>query len=157
MSDLDAAVAGALSNKDGLFDIVSKFHCIAHFNLTGELLEANQNFLDVLGYTLDEIIGVNHRTFLVDPKTKDPQYANMWPSFADGQAKSGEVLRRTKTGQIVWLQSVYCPMRNANGQVDTVLKLAVLKPPELTDDGVNVPLNLIREGVTSANALLAPA
>lgn len=125
--------------------IVSKFHCMALFDLEGTLLDANDNFLHLFGYTSGEAIGLNHRQFLTDPDTQDPLYMTLWQSFSDGQGKAGEVLRRTKQGRIIWLQAVYCPKRGASGEVESVLKLAVPTSPKLADEGVNVPTETLPE------------
>lgn len=121
--------------------IISTFHCVARFSLEGTLLEANDKFFDTFGYDKSDVIGKHHRLFLKDPNTTDPMYEKMWPGFADGKARAGEVLRKNKAGQVIWLQAVYCPMTDDAGQVFCVLKLAVPKNPALTDDGINAPIS----------------
>lgn len=123
--------------------IISTFHCVARFSLEGVLLEANDKFLETFGYCDHEVIGKHHRMFLKDPKTNDPEYEKMWPEFQNGKAKAGEVLRKNRAGQVIWLQAVYCPVTDEDEKVCCVLKLAVPKKPSLADDGINVPTSEI--------------
>lgn len=122
------------------YDVLSRYHCIATFGLDGTVLAANATFLSVFEYTSSEVVGRKHRMFLVDPGRPDAAYERMWSDFADGEARTGEVLRRNKSGAVVWLQAVYCPVFDEGGSVTAVMKVATVKRSDLVDKGVNAPL-----------------
>lgn len=137
-----------LPQKDDLdpracFDIISRCHCIARFDLNGIILAVNRTFLSTFGFSEADLLGSHHRMLLMDPIYQDETYKTMWSGFADGVARKGEVLRRAKNGDVLWLQAVYCPVFNVNGDVASVLKVATIKKPDLVDNGVNVPLMLL--------------
>ena len=94
------------------------------FNLEGIVLDANAEFLDFMGYQLDEIRGKHHRIF-VDPVERESEdYRHFWHSLAEGQPQTAEFKRLTKDGSVVWMQAVYIPVRSATGRVERVVKLA---------------------------------
>ena len=43
---------------------ISKSQAVIEFNMNGTIVTANQNFLDTMGYRLDEIAGKHHRMFV---------------------------------------------------------------------------------------------
>ncbi|MEM9289596.1 MAG: PAS domain-containing protein [Pseudomonadota bacterium] len=131
---------GANLNAQESFEIISRYHCIAQFSLDGTILSANDKFLSTFEYTYNELIGQLHRRLLVDPNRPDPDYDRMWSGFSDGIARSGEILRRTKSGKVVWLQAVYCPVAGTSGSIVSTLKIASVKTAELVDAGINAPL-----------------
>ncbi|MEM7570129.1 MAG: PAS domain S-box protein, partial [Pseudomonadota bacterium] len=92
------------------FEVISRHNLIARFDLDGILLSANPLFLSVFGYEACDALGQHHSMFLVDPNRHDPSYDRMWSDFADGVARKGEVLRRSRAGDVIWLQAVYCPV-----------------------------------------------
>ena len=89
------------------------------------ILDANQNFLDVMGYTLSEIRGKKHSLF-VDEETKNsPEYAAFWEKLRAGEFESAAFKRLAKGGREVWIQATYNPVLNSQGNVIGVVKYAV--------------------------------
>ncbi len=95
-----------------------------NFAVDSTILDANQNFLDVMGYTLDEIRGQRHSLF-VDEATRDSDdYRAFWEKLRSGKFHSGEYRRIRQDGQEVWLQATYNPVFNPQGQPIGIVKLA---------------------------------
>ncbi|MEO0410873.1 MAG: PAS domain-containing protein [Pseudomonadota bacterium] len=131
------------------FNIISRYHCIARFGLGGIVEAVNETFLSTFGYNEAELIGAHHRMLLVDSSNPDPAYERMWSDFSDGVARKGEVLRRAKSGDVLWLQAVYCPVFDDRENVASVLKVATLKKADLVDNGVDVPLMTLSQNLDS--------
>ena len=97
--------------------------CI-EFDSTGRILAANDAFLAVMGYSIEEIRGKHHRMF-VDPAYADSAaYQEFWDQLARGEAQTSEFMRLTKQGKPVWLQASYNPVRDRFGRVRRIIKTA---------------------------------
>ena len=89
------------------------------------ILDANQNFLDVMGYTLSEIRGKKHSLFVDDETKNSPEYAAFWEKLRTGEFESAAFKRLAKGGREVWIQATYNPVLNSQGNVIGVVKYAV--------------------------------
>jgi methyl-accepting chemotaxis protein len=92
------------------------------FTPNGEIITANKNFLDLLGYRLADIAGKHHRIFCSD-KFYD-ENPDFWKLLTKGQFKSGQFERKTATGNSVWLEASYNPIMDDTGKVIKVIKFA---------------------------------
>ena len=97
---------------------------VIEFSLEGSILNANQNFLEVMGYQLDEIVGKHHSMFVSTKVAKDPEYQRFWQRLASGEFIQGEFQRVSKSGEPVWIQASYNPVLDDNGHPVRVVKLA---------------------------------
>lgn len=94
------------------------------FNLDGTIITANENFLNTLGYRLDEIQGQHHRIF-VEPAERDgAAYKAFWDSLRRGEYQAAEYKRIGKGGGTVWIQASYNPIHDAEGVLMKVVKFA---------------------------------
>ncbi|MEO1054059.1 MAG: GAF domain-containing protein [Bacteroidota bacterium] len=109
----------------GTVDAINLSFATAEFTTEGELINANENFLNILGYSKDEVMGENHRIFLQDNDKRSNEYMAFWRELANGTPKTGEFLRRAKSGKAVWIRSSYFPIMNNGGDVMKVLQIAL--------------------------------
>ncbi|MCO8275579.1 PAS domain-containing methyl-accepting chemotaxis protein [Actinoplanes sp. TRM 88003] len=109
---------------EGKIDAISRSRAMIEFDLDGTILTANQNFLDTMGYDLDEIVGQNHRMFMPPGLADRPEYAEFWKYLRRGEFKSGEFKRMAKGGREVWLLASYNAVLDADGQPVKVFKFA---------------------------------
>ncbi len=72
------------------------------FSMDGIILDANQIFLDVMGYTLDEIKGKHHRMFVEEENSAE--YAEFWATLRRGEFVQAEFQRYAKGKREVWLR-----------------------------------------------------
>ena len=103
---------------------ISRSQAVIEFKPDGTIITANENFCATLGYELSEIIGKHHRLFCDPAYTATAEYAAFWSELADGQFSSNEFMRLSKTGQEIWIQAAYNPIRNDRGEVVKVVKFA---------------------------------
>ncbi len=103
-------------------DAISKSQAVIEFNLEGIILNANDNFLKTVGYSLDEIKGKHHRMFCDDSYTASPAYKEFWNKLGRGEAENGRFKRVGKGGKIIWLQATYNPSFDQFGKPCGVTK-----------------------------------
>ncbi|TDH38973.1 PAS domain S-box protein [Pseudohoeflea suaedae] len=107
----------------GIFDAVDKSMAMIEFDLSGNILHANKNFLDAVGYELKDIVGKHHRIF-VDPRIADTsEYRAFWAKLAAGEHDSGRYKRFGKGGREIWLEASYNPILR-NGKPVKIVKFA---------------------------------
>jgi methyl-accepting chemotaxis protein len=108
----------------GQLAAIHKAQAVIEFDLLGHVLMANQNFLNTMGYTLEEIQGQHHRLF-VDPAVRDTrEYAAFWEKLGQGKFDGGQYKRIAKDGSEVWLQATYNPIFDHRGRPMKVVKYA---------------------------------
>ncbi|MGB3449329.1 MAG: PAS domain-containing methyl-accepting chemotaxis protein [Giesbergeria sp.] len=97
---------------------------VIEFDLDGRVQRANGLFLDLMGYTADEVLGQHHRMFCPPEVTSSDAYRALWEGLRAGQVREEVFLRITKAGKQVWLQASYNPVRDSEGRTVGVVKLA---------------------------------
>ncbi|MGC4089013.1 MAG: methyl-accepting chemotaxis protein [Polyangiaceae bacterium] len=108
----------------GQLEAIGKSQAVIEFELDGTIVTANQNFLDALGYRLEEIRGKHHRMFVEPGYARGEDYRRFWSDLAQGRYCSGEYLRIGKDGREVWIQAAYNPILDLNGRPFKVVKYA---------------------------------
>ncbi|WP_420600908.1 response regulator [Flagellimonas sp.] len=104
---------------------INRSNAAIEFDLNGNVLTANELFLDLMGYSLDEIKGKHHKLFVGNAHSKSKEYQEFWQELKKGTFKQGEFERRTKDRKPVWIQGSYNPLLDAEGQPYKILKIAV--------------------------------
>ena len=103
---------------------LDRSQAIIEFQPDGTIITANQNFLDAMGYRLDEIKEQHHRLFVTPHERESVEYRQFWQSLAAGELRAATYKRIGKGGREVWIQATYNPIRGRNGKVYKVVKLA---------------------------------
>jgi methyl-accepting chemotaxis protein len=112
------------SEHEGKLDALSRSQAVIEFDLRGNILWANSNFVRTVGYTLDEIQGQHHSMFCTPELAQTAEYRNFWADLAEGQFKSARFRRRAKHGAEIWLQATYNPILDLDGKPFKVVKFA---------------------------------
>ncbi len=108
----------------GKLDAISRSQAAIEFTPTGEILAANENFCNAMGYSLPEITGKHHSMFCDQAHARTEEYASFWRRLAQGEFISNEFVRYGKGGKEIWIQAAYNPIKDANGKVYKVVKFA---------------------------------
>ena len=90
----------------------------------GEIISANQQFLDLSGYSLSEIQGKHHRIFCHPGYARSSEYKNFWQTLAAGESVSGIFDRFSKQHRRFYLSATYFPVCDDKGAVSKVIKIA---------------------------------
>jgi len=109
---------------EGRLRAIDKAQAVIEFDTGGIVLHANQNFLDTLGYRLEEILGKHHRLFCEEAYAASPDYREFWAKLNRGEFDAGRYKRVAKGGRVVWIQATYNPIFDVNGRLYKVIKFA---------------------------------
>ncbi|WP_108396642.1 methyl-accepting chemotaxis protein [Devosia submarina] len=108
----------------GQLQAIGMAQMVAEFTLEGELITANSNFLERVGYGLEEVRGQPNAVFLFDADTRSAAYRQFWLDLAGGAFKAGEHRRRCKDGGEIWIQSTFSPILGLDGVPYKVVQFA---------------------------------
>ncbi|EPA97408.1 PAS domain S-box protein [Pseudomonas umsongensis] len=114
----------ALTEANAKLAAVSRSMAMIEFSPDGIVLDANENFCKVMGYSADEVRGKHHRMFCEEAFYRSEEYAKLWRDLARGEPISGTFLRLDKSGKEIWLEASYMPVLGPDRQVRSVIKVA---------------------------------
>jgi methyl-accepting chemotaxis protein len=109
---------------EGKIRAIDRAQAIIEFELDGRVITANENFLRIFGYRLDEIVGQHHRIFCDPGYAESPDYVQFWQKLARGEYDADEFKRLSKDGAEIWLQASYNPIFDMEGRPLKVVKFA---------------------------------
>jgi len=109
---------------EGKMKAIDRVQAVIEFNLDGTIINANENFLKTVGYSLAEIKGQHHRMFCDPQYANSPAYQSFWQKLGRGELDSGEYKRFGKDGKEVWINASYNPIFDASGRPYKVVKFA---------------------------------
>src|SRR5581483_2982678 len=113
-----------LHNYAGEVAAIRKSQAVIEFQMDGTILDANDNFLHAMGYTLDEIKGRHHSMFVDEEYRRSPEYKEFWAKLNRGEYQAAEYKRLGKGGKEVWIQASYNPILDQQGKPFKVVKFA---------------------------------
>jgi PAS domain S-box len=117
---------GMLGNVESraMLDALNKSQAVIEFTPDGTILTANKNFLNCMGYSLQEIQGQHHSIFVDEAERDGADYRHFWDSLRRGEHQSAEFRRIGKNGREVWIQASYNPILGRDGRPFKVVKFA---------------------------------
>jgi PAS domain S-box-containing protein len=110
-----------LSSQIGAID---KSNNIVEFDLAGNILHANDNFLQLMHYSKEDLIGRNYRILIPDDEQDSENNNHLWNKLSKGEFYAGEFKRATKTGEEVWIKATYNPVQDVQGNTYKIIKFA---------------------------------
>lgn len=124
-SDLTRTIE-ASRDHENLMDALMRSTAVIEFNLKGEVITANERFLQGMGYTLAQIQGRHHRMFCTPQEQNSSEYEAFWKRLNEGAFVADRFKRIDSHGREVWLEASYNPVRDANDNLYKVVKFATL-------------------------------
>ncbi|MBW2232720.1 MAG: PAS domain S-box protein [Deltaproteobacteria bacterium] len=109
---------------EGKVRAIDRAQAVIEFELDGTVITANENFLGIFGYSLDEVVGQHHRIFCDQGYAESPEYAQFWQKLGRGEYDADEFKRVAKNGAEIWLQASYNPIFDVEGRPLKVVKFA---------------------------------
>ncbi|MFT3998337.1 MAG: PAS domain-containing methyl-accepting chemotaxis protein [Asticcacaulis sp.] len=128
-SDITTEKLSAMDDA-GQIAAIQRSQAVISFDPDGIILDANANFLSVMGYSLAEIKGQHHRLFVDPHDARRPDYAAFWERLKRGEYQAAEYRRLARGGREVWIRATYNPIVDDAGRVLKVVKFAV----DVTED-----------------------
>lgn len=114
----------------GIVAAITKSQAVIEFDINGKIVTANENFLKVMGYSLEEIQGKHHSLFVEPEYAASPAYKAFWEALGRGEAQIAEFKRLGKGGREVWISASYNPVLDLTGRPVRVVKTAT----DITND-----------------------
>lgn len=108
----------------GQIDAIGKSQAVIEFNMDGTIIQANDNFLNTMGYRADEVKGKHHSMFAETEYKNSDEYRQFWETLNRGEYQAAEYKRIGKGGKVVWIQASYNPILDLNGKPFKVVKYA---------------------------------
>ena len=143
----------------GQIAAIDKAQAVISFDLDGTILDANKNFLDALGYRIEEIRGQHHRMFVEPGHRESPDYRAFWEALRQGRFQAAEYKRIGKGGREIWIQASYNPIFDMSGRPFKVVKFATDITAQVQDrmrraelqKGIDAELGSITTAVSQAS------
>lgn len=98
--------------------------CWLEMTMDGGVIGTNDNFLQLMGYSAEEVVGMQHRMFCTVRFRESPAYHEFWATLRQGRFIQGECERVTKKGEHVYLQATYSPVLAPDGKPIKIIKYA---------------------------------
>jgi methyl-accepting chemotaxis protein len=108
----------------GQVEAIGRAQGVIEFALDGTILNANTNFLAVMGYDLAEVQGKHHSIFVSRDYAQSTEYREFWDRLRAGQFQTAEFKRVGKGGREVWILATYNPILDPAGRPFKVIKFA---------------------------------
>ncbi len=137
-----AAVSSASREEEVLelqskIEAISKTQAVIEFNLDGTILDANENFLNAMGYTLEEIQGEHHSMFVEAAYAGGNEYKQFWIQLKNGQRNSGRYKHVRNDGKEIWIEASYNPILDLDGNPVKVVNYATDITESVRQESIN--------------------
>ncbi len=111
---------------ESLIKALMRSTAVIEFTLDGEVLTANDRFLQSLGYRLEQVRGRHHRMFCEPQEVNSPDYQAFWDKLRRGEYIADRFKRVDAHGNTVWLEASYNPIFDAHDVLYKVVKFATV-------------------------------
>ena len=132
-TDLTRTIATSREH-EGLIGALLRSTAVIEFNLDGEVLTANQRFLDGMGYRLEQIQGKHHRQFCEAQEYNSQAYHDFWARLNRGEYVAGRFKRVDSAGRTVWLEASYNPIVDSHNRLYKVVKFATVITDQINQE-----------------------
>lgn len=105
-------------------DAVDEAGIVAINDTKGRILDVNDNFCQISGYTREELIGSDHRILRSDQHSNE-FFREMYRTIRRGKTWRGEICNKAKNGRLYWVNTTIVPMFNDQGKIDGYLALRI--------------------------------
>ena len=141
---------------EGMIDALLRSTAVIEFNLAGEVITANQRFLDAMGYRLEQLRGKHHRQFCEPEEYNSQEYREFWARLNRGEFVAGRFKRVDSHGRVVWLEASYNPILDPHGRLYKVVKFATVITDQVGQEqavaeAANIAYGISRQTDDSAN------
>lgn len=157
-----AQLGQKLTDKDlgALLDALNHTALVSMTDVRGNITYANEKFVEVSKYSLQELLGQNHRILKSDEHPNE-LFADLWRTIASGKVWRGEIKNRAKDGSYYWVDTAIAPVLNQHGRPERYIsvrfliterkieELAKSKFVSLASHQLRTPLSAIRWALSS--------
>lgn len=113
---------------NNLLDAISQSNAIIEFSKDGTILNLNTRFAEMMGYSVEELIGQKHAVFLTESLYEKDDF--LWEQLATGKPYTGKFKRKNKEGKAIWIQASYSPVIDLSGEITKITNISI----DITND-----------------------
>ena len=106
-----------------VLDAIDRTQAVVEFRADGTIQTANQNFIDITGYQLNELVGRHHRMLVPSEDLDGQEYSEFWRKLNQGETSTGKFRMKAKSGNDIWIEATYNPLVGPDGSVYKVLEI----------------------------------
>ncbi|MDY0833284.1 PAS domain-containing methyl-accepting chemotaxis protein [Pseudomonas sp. SED1] len=132
-SDLTRTIEASREHEN-LITALVRSTAVIEFDLNGNVLTANDRFLNGMGYSLAQIQGKHHRIFCEPQDANSVEYQQFWKRLNAGEFVAGRFKRVDSHGRVVWLEASYNPVLDANERLYKVVKFATVITDQINQE-----------------------
>jgi two-component system sensor histidine kinase/response regulator len=141
---------------EGTVNAIGRRYAVVDFDLQGRVLDVNQNFCELTGFTRDQLIGGSHAMFCDPQWVGSPSYRTFWAQLVAGDVITGDFQRFGRDGNEVWAQVSYNPIFDANGRPFKIMVLASdLKPRRAMEMALRAAKEQAEQAAAARSTFLA--
>jgi PAS domain S-box-containing protein len=111
------------SETDSTLSAIHSSQSVAEYNTDGSVMKVNANYLELFGYTQDEVVGEHHRIFITKEDKSSEEYRQFWKDLSLGYPKKGVFKRLNRKGEIITVRSSFSTIKNLNGDVVKIMEI----------------------------------
>ncbi|MCQ4271839.1 methyl-accepting chemotaxis protein [Pseudomonas kuykendallii] len=153
-NDLTRTIETSKEN-EGLIKALLRSTAVIEFNLDGEVITANDRFLDAMGYRLEQIKGKHHRMFCEPEEYNSQGYHDFWAKLNRGEFVASRFKRIDAHGNPVWLEASYNPVHDAHERLYKVVKFATVVTDQVLQEQAVAEAATIAFGTSQQTDLTA--
>jgi PAS domain S-box-containing protein len=108
---------------DSTLTAIHSSQSVAEYGVDGALTKVNSNYLELFGYTQDEVVGEHHRIFTTKEDKSSEEYRQFWKDLSQGYPKKGVYKRMNRKGEVITVRSSFSTIKNLSGDVVKVMEI----------------------------------
>ncbi len=94
---------------------LDQYAIVSTADVDGNITYANDKFCQISGFSLEELLGQNHR-ILKSGEHTEAFYKELWDSISQGKVWRGEIKNRNKNNEFYWVSATIVPFLDEQGQ-----------------------------------------
>ncbi|QSE97576.1 PAS domain S-box protein [Fulvivirga lutea] len=115
---------------NGVFGAINKTIASVTFELDGSIIDANDIFTSITGYTKEKLLNLNYLKIIPDEDRDKPQTKLMWTNLREGKFFNGEFKLKDIEGKELWLTGTFNPINNIDGEPYKIMMFAQFNTAE---------------------------
>jgi len=113
------------SETEGTMQALNTSLSMAEYDVEGKLAKINPNYLSLLGYAQNEVIGEHHKIFVSKEEKNSEEYRQFWRDLEAGKARKGVFKRLSRKGDVVNVRSYFSPVKGRTGEILRIMEISV--------------------------------
>lgn len=103
-------------------EALDKIAIVAMTDVRGRIVEVNDQFSAISGYTVAELIGSTH-SLLNSGHHPRSFFDALWKTISTGKVWRGDICNRAKCGRLYWVDTTIAPLRDPVGRLRGYLSI----------------------------------